>query len=60
MHVLAQPALADTRQSGDLPLSHAVRAEYLDHDAEVTMAAGIQRVGARADALDNFTHVKDG
>jgi hypothetical protein len=34
-------------------------AQNLDHDAEVTVAAGIQHVRARADALDNFAHVGD-
>jgi hypothetical protein len=59
VHVLAQPALADAGQAGDLPLRHAMPAQELDHDAEVTVAACVQHVWACADALDNFAHVRD-
>jgi hypothetical protein len=59
IHVLAQPALADAGQVGDLPLSHAVPAQDLDHNAKITMAAGIQHVRACADTLDNFAQLRD-
>jgi hypothetical protein len=52
-------AMCEQSSAGDLSLSHAMPAQDLDHDTEVTVAAGIQHVRARADTLDNFAHVRD-
>jgi hypothetical protein len=35
-----------------------MRPEHLDHDAEITVAAGIQHVRTCANSLDNFAHVR--
>jgi hypothetical protein len=57
--VLAQPALADAGKAGDLALSYPMRAENLDDDAEITIAARLQHVWTCAHPLDNLAHVGD-
>jgi hypothetical protein len=57
--VLAQTALADAGKASDLPLSHPVRAENLDDDPEVTVAARLKHVRTGTYALDNLAHVED-
>jgi hypothetical protein len=58
--VFAQPALADARKTGDLPLSHPTRAKYLDDDAEITMTARLKHIRTCANPFDNLAHVGDG